>query len=188
MYILFTNARDEPNIAEWIAHHLLLGFDKIIIFDHLSNPPIYKQLNYCIFDGKLIIIRIKKQSAVKIPLMNLAVKLANKENAKWMLYLDADEFLNLNKYKNIKDLCAEYHYADQIAINWVLFGSSNHVKQPKGLITENFLHSNKINNDLIKCLVKPYKVTYASNPHFYNIINLIFKFNKFNKFMHKLSF
>ena len=30
--ILFTNARDEPNIAEWVAHHLLLGFNKIVIF------------------------------------------------------------------------------------------------------------------------------------------------------------
>ena len=38
--ILFTNARDEPNIAEWIAHHLLLGFDKIVVFDHLSKIPI----------------------------------------------------------------------------------------------------------------------------------------------------
>ena len=38
--ILFTNARDEPNIAEWVAHHLLLGFDKVIIFDHLSKVPI----------------------------------------------------------------------------------------------------------------------------------------------------
>ena len=37
---VFTNARDEPNIAEWVAHHLLLGFDKIIIFDHLSVIPI----------------------------------------------------------------------------------------------------------------------------------------------------
>ena len=38
--ILFTNARDEPNISEWIAHHLLLGFDKVIVFDHLSSIPI----------------------------------------------------------------------------------------------------------------------------------------------------
>ena len=38
--ILFTNARDEPNISEWVAHHLLLGFDKIIVFDHLSTVPI----------------------------------------------------------------------------------------------------------------------------------------------------
>jgi hypothetical protein len=29
---LFTNARDESHIKEWAAHHLLIGFDYIIIF------------------------------------------------------------------------------------------------------------------------------------------------------------
>ena len=42
--VLFTNARDEPNIAEWIAHHLLLGFDKVFVFDHLSKEPIQSMM------------------------------------------------------------------------------------------------------------------------------------------------
>ena len=29
--VLFTNARDEKNIKEWAAHHLLLGFSLIYI-------------------------------------------------------------------------------------------------------------------------------------------------------------
>ena len=29
--ILFTNARDELKLKEWVAHHLLLGFDFIYI-------------------------------------------------------------------------------------------------------------------------------------------------------------
>ena len=41
---LFTNARDEPNIAEWVAHHLLLGFDRIHIFDHKSVTPISQKI------------------------------------------------------------------------------------------------------------------------------------------------
>ena len=34
--ILFTNARDEHHILEWVIHHLHLGFDSIYIIDHLS--------------------------------------------------------------------------------------------------------------------------------------------------------
>ena len=56
LVVLFTNARDEPNIAEWIAHHLLLGFDKIIVFDHLSKVPISNKLNTN-FDNKVTVIR-----------------------------------------------------------------------------------------------------------------------------------
>ena len=55
--ILFTNARDEPNIAEWIAHHLLLGFDKVVVFDNLSKNPISLNIknNFHIIIKKLII-------------------------------------------------------------------------------------------------------------------------------------
>ena len=35
--ILFTNARNEKNIKEWAAHHLLIGFSAICIFDHKSD-------------------------------------------------------------------------------------------------------------------------------------------------------
>jgi hypothetical protein len=42
--ILFTNARDEKNIKEWVAHHLLLGFDLIYIFDHKSIKPLSVEL------------------------------------------------------------------------------------------------------------------------------------------------
>jgi hypothetical protein len=38
--MLFTNARDEKNMKEWVAHHLLLGFDLIYIFDHKSKIPL----------------------------------------------------------------------------------------------------------------------------------------------------
>ncbi len=37
---LFCNARDEKNIKEWAAYHLLIGFDVIIIFDHKSKTPL----------------------------------------------------------------------------------------------------------------------------------------------------
>ena len=47
--VLFANVRDEPNIKEWITHHLLLGFDCIYIFDHLAknrNVLIKEKINF----------------------------------------------------------------------------------------------------------------------------------------------
>ena len=35
--IMFTNARDERHIKEWAAHHLNLGADRLVIFDHKST-------------------------------------------------------------------------------------------------------------------------------------------------------
>lgn len=170
--MLFTNARDEPNIAEWIAHHLLLGFDKIIIFDHLSIEPIQNHLATT-FDNKVQIIRKIGSGNIKQKLGKEAVQIAKNLNASWMLYLDADEFLVINKYCNVKQLLSQFKFADALGINWLLFGSSNHKTQPKGLLTENFLMSDKLLNRHIKTFVRPERVVdyWYLNPHFYKIVN-----------------
>ena len=167
---LFTNARDEPNIAEWIAHHLLLGFDKIFIFDHLSVVPISSKLGTN-FDGKVTIMRVKGTGNIKINLMKDALNIAKKDNISWMLYLDADECLLLNKYDNVKEFLRGFNEADSVGINWLFFGSSGHVEQPKGLLTENFTRSEIRLDKHVKTFVRPDIVRNIVNPHFYNITN-----------------
>ena len=53
LVVLFTNARDEPHIKEWAAHHLLLGFDYIFITDHLSVDPLTHVFKD--FDSRIVI-------------------------------------------------------------------------------------------------------------------------------------
>jgi hypothetical protein len=195
---LFTNARDEPNIAEWIAHHLLLGFDKIFVFDHLSIVPISNKLTNK-FGSNVIINRVDGVGNIKIPLMKEAAKISEKENASWMLYLDADEFLCLNNYNNVKTFLSKYTFADALGINWLMFGSSGHIQQPKGLITENFTKSDAILNQHVKSFVRPKEILNIYNPHNYKIrlpsryyaatnnTMLMNPFNKTNKTFTKVS-
>jgi hypothetical protein len=166
--ILFTNARDEPNIAEWIAHHLLLGFDKVIIFDHLSHIPISDSIKTD-FDGKVRIIRVDGTGNIKLNLMKNALDIADKGNYSWMLYLDADEYLNLNRFTNIKQFLEIFKEADAIGVNWLMFGTSGHKEQPKGLLTENFIRSELRLNSHIKSFVRPYCAAKVINPHYYVI-------------------
>lgn len=170
--MLFTNARDEPNIAEWIAHHLLLGFDKIVIFDHLSIQPIQHTLETN-FDNKVQVIRKIGSGNIKEIFGREAIQIAKDFKASWMLYLDADEFLVINKYSNVKELLSQFRFADALSINWLLFGSSNHKMQPKGLLTENFVMCDKLLNNHVKTFVRPERVAnhFLLNPHFYRITN-----------------
>ena len=72
---LFCNARDEKNIREWAAHHLLIGFDIIIIFDHKSVIPLSKVFSK--FDRRVITIRVELPDGnIKTQLMNKATKIA----------------------------------------------------------------------------------------------------------------
>lgn len=167
---VFTNARDEPNIAEWIAHYILLGFDKVIVFDHLSVIPIEDKIKTD-FDGKLKVINVNGSGNIKVELMKRAVVISKHEKVDWMLYVDSDEFLTFNKITNVKDYLKHFSNADMIGINWLMFGNSGFEKQPAGLLTENFTRSENILNRHVKSFVRPLSVVNISNPHFFLIIN-----------------
>jgi hypothetical protein len=168
---LFTNARDEKNIKEWAAHHLLIGFDKIIIFDHKSIMPLKDVFNN--FDNRITVIDAKKyETNVKIRLMNNAAKIAKKINVDWFIYLDADEFLILgNQFIGVKHFLNHFKNAHSLGINWLFFGSNNHVSDPEGLILENYTKSEIVLDKHVKSFVRPHEVISAVTPHFYSIQN-----------------
>lgn len=167
---LFCNARDENNIREWAAHHLLIGFDAIVIFDHKSIQPLNDVFKN--FDKRVTIINVDLGDNIKLTLMNNAKNIAKKMNLDWFIYLDADEFLILNKFfKGVKHFLNSYSYADSVGVNWLMFGSSNLIEEPGGLILENYKRSRNILDQHVKSFVRPETIINCMNPHFYNIRN-----------------
>jgi hypothetical protein len=170
---LFTNARDEPHIKEWAAHHLLIGFDNIIIFDHNSVTPLTNVFQN--FDKRVVVIRYDTpptKYAIKLELMNKAIKMAQLLKVDWFIYLDADEFIILNNaFVGIKHLLNKYNFADSLALNWLMFGSNNLIKEPDGLILGNYTKSDLQLNKHVKTFVRPFEAVKTESPHFYNIRN-----------------
>jgi len=179
--ILFTNARNEKNIKEWAAHHLLIGFSCICIFDHKSDPAIEPQFSN--FDKRVKIIRVELNNPVKIKLMNLAVSIAKQNNCDWMLYLDADEFLILNSFFGVKKMLTRFKHAHSLSINWLMFGTSNHTSEPVGGIVENYTRSQVKPDPHVKTFVRPNEVKNATNPHWFNMYNPSRMFTITNKIM-----
>lgn len=170
--VLFTNARDEKYIKEWAAHHLLLGFDKIIIFDHKSQNPLsnvfYK------FDKRVTVLNVgKMENPIKLQLMNLAIKIGRYFKATWMLYLDADEFIVLHPrfHHNIKYMMHNCSKIDSLAINWVCFGSNFQKEDPpeETLLISNYTKCSGKLESLVKSIVRPFRAKNATNPHFFNM-------------------
>lgn len=166
--ILFTNARDEKNIKEWVSHHLLIGFDVIYIFDHKSVTPLKNEFQN--FRKNVIVERIEWGNPVKIPLMNRAANIAKRLGFDWMLYLDADEFLVINQYIGVKHLLYNYNFAHSLGVNWLMFGSNYHKKDPVGLLIENYTKSVPTIDQHVKTFVRPEYITSISNPHFYHVL------------------
>lgn len=167
---LFTNARDEPHIREWAAHHLLLGFTQIYIFDHESKTPIAELVAG--LDSRVVVERVSGPNPVKLALMRRAVAIAKAHRVEWMMYLDADEFLCIApKFRGIRHLLRLYEGADQLGINWCMFGTNNHVIEPEGLLMSNFTRSEPGIDQHVKSIVRPGAVVSVTNPHFFNVRN-----------------
>jgi hypothetical protein len=163
--ILFTNVRDEKNMKEWVTHHLLLNFDMIYIFDHKSIIPLKNEFHN--FSKRVVIERGGWNNPVKMPLMKRAVSIAKQHEYDWMLYLDADEFLVLNKFMGVKHLLQTYNFAHSLSINWLMFGTNFHKKDPNGLILENYTKSELYLDKHVKTFVRPEYVVNVTNPHFF---------------------
>jgi len=167
--VLFTNARDEHFIREWTAHHLLLGFHKIIIFDHKSVKPIKNELKD--FGSRVTVLNVgNMENPIKLKLMKLAVKIGQNLRADWILYLDADEFLILHRrLKDVTALLSFYNtFADSVSVNWLMFGSNFQVTEPpQGCFLETYTKCEGTLNDHVKSFVRPQQVTNVVNPHFY---------------------
>lgn len=171
--ILFTNARDERNILEWAVHHLNLGFDKICILDHKSIVPI-KQI--CInLPDNVQITRVDKDNILKKNLMRYANYYAKTNGFDWMLYLDADEFLVLNKCNNVNIFLQDYLNYDQIGINWLVFGSNYRDSRLNSdeTIIETYKRSDKNLNVHIKSFLNLKVQNFTIiNPHAYCLRNM----------------
>jgi phage terminase Nu1 subunit (DNA packaging protein) len=171
--ILFTNVRDEQHLLEWIAHHQNIGFTHIHIFDHLSKIPVKSMVQHI---PNVTVERkdIQLTEGVKLKdyFMRIAIQDISIPNQfDWMLYLDADEFLVLPKHANVHNFINSYENADQIGINWLLFGSNNKNTLTHGTLMENFTRCDVMLNHHVKSFVRPSQVIKPVNPHAYQINN-----------------
>jgi hypothetical protein len=125
--ILFTNARDEKRIVEWVLHHQHFGFDHIYIIDHLSKTPITQTLCKCLYQyDNITVQRNTDIKAIKMKFNQQAIVYSKKQGYDWLLYLDADEFLYIKDHDSIHEFIKSYpNDTAKIGINWLMFGSNN---------------------------------------------------------------
>jgi len=166
--MIFTNARNERRIREWAAHHLLLGFSCIYIFDHKSIVPI-KDL-FQNFDKRVFVERCDLSIPPKLPLMRKAALIASSMKMDWFIYLDADEYLYMQEPCSVKTMLQRFTFADSVSLNWLLFGTNHHTKEPTNqLLVEAYTKSESVLNEHVKTFVRPGAVKQVLTPHYYEV-------------------
>ncbi len=151
-----------PYILEWIAYHRLIGINQFYIADNISDDGSSQLLEA--LDQAGIITRIFfpriGEAGPQMPAYNHILHKYGGE-VDLMAFIDADEFICIKGFESIQEVLAPMMQDSTIAamgINWRVFGSSQHVFPPKGLVIENYIHhslESYDNNRHIKSIVKP---------------------------------
>jgi hypothetical protein len=128
--------KNETHIMiEWIEHYLFHGVDNIYLINDHSTDNIDEIKNLYNND------KIKfYDSDVDSGPYNRQIDIYNKylteiKNYDWFGILDLDEFLYSPEHINLKDALQQVpNHINQIHINWVTFGSNDHVSQPISVV------------------------------------------------------
>lgn len=145
MRMIVTTMKDEgPFVLEWVAHHLGLGFDHILLCSNDCS------------DGTDLIARRLEALGLATHIDNPGPWKAGPQGAaydramahpklaeaEWIFVCDADEFLNISAGDGTLDaLFAAVPGADVISFVWRLFGHSGRVAFEDGFVTEQFTHA-----------------------------------------------
>jgi len=119
-------AKCENNyINDWVNYHLDLGVDEIYLYD--NNDPSYEPVESRIQrKNKVHIIKIPGargfQSKKYTEFYN-----EHKNDFDWIIFIDIDEFIVLQNWKNIKEFLADpkFNGYPVVRLNWHLYGDDN---------------------------------------------------------------
>lgn len=168
-------------LAEWISFHYLVGFRKFYIYLHKCTDNSEEVLQLLRKNYDIYICRVSnEEKRPQLQVYTHSYKEFNHE-VDWMAFIDGDEFLfspgNIDMRKSLEPFFIKK--SSGLCVYWMCFGSSNHLKEPEGLVTENFRYrssNNHSNNRTVKSLIKGGQgdlIRHGHNPHiFYSPLGL----------------
>ena len=176
---IYVRVYNEKNIIEWMDYHYKCGFDFILFYDDYSEPSVKSIIeDYGKFDkSKYLVLErlftkqihnfnnvLNNQNNFKTHILNHIQK-----HMDYVLYIDIDEYLYLNTYKNIKELIKDYGNFDQLFINMKFFGNFK-LKTDNNELIKNHLNCFTY-CPTTKSLCKVSSIDFTQNPHFFILNN-----------------
>lgn len=148
-------------LREWIEYYLLIGVDHFYLYNNLSDDNYLEVLQPYIDNGTVTLTEWPYEYTQVEAYNDCYRRFRN--DAHWIGYIDADEFINLRRDNSIKALLHSFRRYPSLTLHWRDFGTSGHTEyQPGELVTERYTaawpwlcHLGKafINNDYDFCRI-----------------------------------
>ncbi len=132
---------DGAYAPEWIAHHLAVGFDRILVLSHDNSDGTDAVLDRLAEDPRVAHVSFtpKGKKSVQWQALKIADDHPWFKDADWAMFFDCDEFLCLPEGGSVVDLTALKGGAfDALALPWRLYGSGGQGTRTQGLTPERF--------------------------------------------------
>jgi hypothetical protein len=138
--------KDEDDaIEEWVAFHLAVGVDYIIVVDNGPSADLPQILAPYREAGVVELVTFtakgeQQQQAYERVLKKMAGK------TRWLGFIDVDEFLFPTSHDTLPEVLREFDDYAGVAVNWVSYGSSGHETPPDGFVIDNFIERGELNH------------------------------------------
>ncbi|MCX5925589.1 MAG: glycosyltransferase family 92 protein [Candidatus Dependentiae bacterium] len=151
-------------LKEWLEFYKLVGVEHFYLYDNNSTDN-YKEILYpYIKAGQVSLMRwpcTNKDLNAQITAFNHCLNKV-RGKAKWVAFLDLDEFLFAVKQNSLREFLRDYEEYGAVCANWVMFGTSDVDIIPKNkLMVEVLTMRATITPHLrkhVKSIVQPEKV------------------------------
>jgi len=136
-------------MLEWIAYHRLVGVQHFLIFDNDSDDGMSDMLERLAQSGFVERVPWPRAPGPAPQLSAYAEGVKRlRGQAKWIAFIDLDEFLNPLENGSVPSVLADYEGAGGLVVPWRIFGSSGEVAWRDDLVIRRFTHRAEAENPL----------------------------------------
>jgi hypothetical protein len=150
-------------LAEWIEFHEAVGVEHFYLYNNNSSDAFREALAPYVL-SKLVTLHDWPETPAS-PAADLHCITHYKGEAKWIAFIDADEFLFPVGEQNIKGILRRFETFPALAVNWIYFGSNGRLARPEGGVLETYTRRSAVPNRHVKSIVNPRRVIKYGNSH-----------------------
>src|SRR5438034_1123113 len=150
-------------LPEWIEFHQIVGFEHFYLYNNNSTDDYIEALAPYRDEGNVTLYEWPHTPA--FPKADEHCIAHHRHEARWIAFLDDDELLFPSRGEDVRTILRRYEQYPALAVHWLMFGSSGHLRRPEGLVLENYLLRAERISPTIKSIVNPRRVAAPANTH-----------------------
>jgi hypothetical protein len=161
-------------LAEWIEFHRLVGVERFFLYDNGSTDD-HREVLAPYVDAGIVVLhdwplpfagRGGRGGALTLAFDHCLA--THRDAARWIAFMDLDEFLFSPAGRSLAELLAGYEEHAGVCVSRAEFRASGHRTRPEGLVIENYDHRRPVRPDdhvPVKSIVDPRRAVVSLGPH-----------------------